>query len=867
VRILIDQSGYDLLNIGDVAMLQSCVARLRMQWPDAEIMVIAHDAQRLASFCPDTIAIRRTLADLPLLRLLPRRTRLATEQAWKMTTPYFSGRFSPGPIVRDQPFTAIQAVKAADLVVASGGAYVTDTWWWHASGVLSLLSLAQRLGKPTAMFGQGIGPISQRALHAQVGAVLPGLAVLGLREGRIGRDLALSLGIRPSAVTVTGDDAFELIGSKIPADGKALGVSVRVSGYSGVDTAAAAAICDLVIDMAAEYGAPVVGLPVSRYAPDAAVLRALFQDRNGDAHIVLEDIASPQALASAAAECRTIVTGSYHAAVFGLAQGVPAVCLTKSEYYYAKFSGLQALFPGACFVVSLHDPDSAFRLRSAVQEAWHLHAPVRTTATDTALQLRNVGREAYKEFRDVVNGGLAVITNDNSRPDRLTGSTVKPHSAPVPVTDSSERFSPARMMDVELTKPLPTVSYRGQRERLWVLGRVHAEPIGVCIARLGQEGLAPDQLAELLWSEFREPITERYIAAGLSEPAPLTGDGLALDPADCMFLRRRRAVLAAAPFISIVVCTRDRPDQLEGCLRSIGQQDYPQFEVVVVDNAPTSDAVRTLIDGGRLGYSVRYVSEPRPGLSWARNAGVAAAKGEIIAFLDDDEEPDRDWLAGLAGGFAHGNDIGCVSGMVLPARLDNLAQELFEQFGGHCKGRGFSSAIFSGDGPQSPLYPMPPFGVGANMAFRREVLVRIGGFDVALGAGTPALAGEDTLALTLTLLAGYRIAYEPAALMRHHHRDDLDSLSRQLQGYGVGLTAFYVALLRRRPRVLPGLLRLILPAVGYLRAGKRTRTATPQDLPAGLKLRQRWWMLAGPLAYLKSARKQARVADRQAHQV
>ena len=211
MRILVDQSGYDLLNVGDVAMLQSCVTRLRQLWPDAEIMVVCHSPERLATYCPGTIAIGQTFADRPIFRVVPRRPRLAAEQAWKMAAPYLSGRLRSGRVRSGRAHTAIQAVHAADLVVASGGGYVTDTWWWHAAGVLSLLSLAQRLGKPTAMFGQGVGPISQRALHVQARAVLPRLAVLGLREDRIGRDLALSVGTRPSAVTLTGDDALELI--------------------------------------------------------------------------------------------------------------------------------------------------------------------------------------------------------------------------------------------------------------------------------------------------------------------------------------------------------------------------------------------------------------------------------------------------------------------------------------------------------------------------------------------------------------------------------------------------------------------------------------------------------------------------------
>jgi glycosyltransferase involved in cell wall biosynthesis len=442
----------------------------------------------------------------------------------------------------------------------------------------------------------------------------------------------------------------------------------------------------------------------------------------------------------------------------------------------------------------------------------------------------------------------------------LTISTVRQHAAQERGGVATEEFCPVRMMEVELAGPLPAVRYDAKHQRLFILGRLHSEPVAACTVHTGQSDLTPDQLASALWPDFRESVAERFVAAGLPAPRALTGEGLKTGENAWPFLESRRAVLAEAPFISVVICTRDRPDQLTTCLRRLDQQDYPKFEVVVVDNAPTSDIVRTLVDAVPGEHVFRYVREPRAGLSWARNAGIAAATGEIIAFLDDDEEPDRHWLAALAGGFARADDIGCVSGLVLPARLDTRPQELFEQLGGHCKGRGFTSAIFTRSGAQSPLFPLPPFGVGANMSFRREVLARIGGFDVALGAGTPAFACEDTLALTLVLLAGYRIMYEPTALTRHHHREDLDGLESQLRGYAIGLTAYYAALLRHRPGVLLELLRLAPCMLGYIRGSRSDSTLPAQDLPVDVKRQQRRWMLRGPVAYFSSLRKQARIA-------
>jgi O-antigen biosynthesis protein len=420
-------------------------------------------------------------------------------------------------------------------------------------------------------------------------------------------------------------------------------------------------------------------------------------------------------------------------------------------------------------------------------------------------------------------------------------------------------------MEVELTEPLPKLDHDGHYGRAWILVKLYTEAIGVCVVTLPREGIAPDALAEILWRELNGPVAKRFVDAGRAAPTALTGSGLAAEPDDWPFLRRRAAVLADAPFISVVICTRGRPEQIKKCLNRLAKQKYPRYEVVVVDNAPTSDALRGVVEsqGGGEGAEFRYCVEPRPGLSWARNAGIAAAASDVIAFLDDDEEPDEHWLAGIAEGFAAGRRIGCVSGIVLPARLDNAVENLFERIGGHSKGRGFVKETFSKSGPQSPLWPLPPFGVGANMAFRRETLDRIGGFDVALGAGTPTGGGEDTLAITLVMLEGYEVVYEPTAVMWHYHREDMASLNKQLNGYSIGLTAFYAALLRQRPSTLFGLIKLLPMAAGYLKGGTGAPPEAPeetQELEAGLDRRPLQGMLKGPLVYARSKRVQRRVA-------
>lgn len=402
MRILIDHGQYDHLNMGDVAMLQACAAQLYGEWPGAEIMVLTKSPCRLLEYCPGATPISLAYAQAPAIRHLPRSIRFASERWSKVALPHLSNARPSKRSRAEQPRTLIQAVRAADLVVAGGGGYIADMWSRHAIGVLRLMRLAQHFGKPTAMFGQGLGPITQPALRTRASAVFPHLAVLGLREGQLGHGLALELGAKPAAVTITGDDALAVIPDKGIADGRALGINLRVADYAGVNSSDAQAISRLLVRLAQDLEIPIEPLPISYQPADSDVAAIDTLVAGGRSDVSSGELPTTDALAACAANCRAIVTGSYHAAVFGLAQGVPAVCLTKSPYYDAKFAGLKQLFPTACSVLSVTEPNFDSRLSKAIAVAWNLPRSAREAALHSAISQRESGRKAYTRLREAV---------------------------------------------------------------------------------------------------------------------------------------------------------------------------------------------------------------------------------------------------------------------------------------------------------------------------------------------------------------------------------------------------------------------------------------------------------------------------------
>jgi glycosyltransferase involved in cell wall biosynthesis len=231
--------------------------------------------------------------------------------------------------------------------------------------------------------------------------------------------------------------------------------------------------------------------------------------------------------------------------------------------------------------------------------------------------------------------------------------------------------------------------------------------------------------------------------------------------------------------VSVVVCTRNRTNLLNECIDALQQLDYPNYEILIVDNAPDNDLTEKLA----VSKGVRYVREDRPGLDRARNKGIRESSHSIIAFTDDDARPDKYWLKAIARNFKD-EQVMAVTGFVAPAELETHAQQLFEwSYGG--MGHGFSRKVFDGGimSERSKLRASA-MGVGANMAYRRSWFSQGGFFDPALDVGTPSCGGGDVEMFHRIVAAKGILVYDPNVLVWHLHRPGMEALYKQVFNNG-----------------------------------------------------------------------------------
>jgi len=381
------------------------------------------------------------------------------------------------------------------------------------------------------------------------------------------------------------------------------------------------------------------------------------------------------------------------------------------------------------------------------------------------------------------------------------------------------------VLDLDVNKLPQHITGLDRYHHALILIRLSGQPIGKTFIPITDGKIDGDKLHEVLIEAAGWPLVERWL-----------DDYLVWDKTWTSNFAPQKATVA--------VCTRDRPDDLEHCLDSLKLFAEKGHEILVIDNCPTSEATRTVVEGFEC---FRYIREEKLGLNVARNRALREAQHDIVAFTDDDAVPDPAWLGGLLRNF---NDplVMCVTGLTMPSELETEAQEWFERYNPFS--RGFRRTVYD----NSYYHPIRAgrIGAGANMAFRRSVLEYVGFFDEALDAGTPTHSGGDTEMFSRILSRGYRIVYEPAALNWHRHRRSWGELRRTIYGYGVGVYAFWTRSLLMEGEI--GVLRAA--SVWFLRyqlrALLRSLLRRPNSLPLDLLLAELKGCLRGPFAYLTS---------------
>jgi len=267
--------------------------------------------------------------------------------------------------------------------------------------------------------------------------------------------------------------------------------------------------------------------------------------------------------------------------------------------------------------------------------------------------------------------------------------------------------------------------------------------------------------------------------------------------------------------ITVGVATCGRPDGLARCLRALAAQSVKPGEVIVVDQAPT-DQARAAVGSSGL-ENVRYLEQPRLGLSASRNVALRSAGEAVLAVTDDDCEADPAWVGALAAAFDRTPKPEAVTGPVLPL--------------GEGPPGTFAISLRQSDIPVDHSGRVIPWSVGSggNFAARVSVLRSHEGWDERLGTGSPGQAAEDADLFYRLLKSGAVVRYDPAVIVRHEWQTRARRLAtRSSYGYGVGaMCGLWLA--RRDPyalRMLAAYSRLhVRRLLGGLRRGDRVRTA------------------------------------------
>jgi colanic acid/amylovoran biosynthesis protein len=412
-QIIVEPSGYACLNMGDVAMMEVAVARLRGLFPHAAIKVVTACPDRLSSYCssvtPMSAEARKAWLSSRFLigslyQKLPKSLsyplRKLERELWLQRPQIsdFEARIKAKLLHRSflSPSRFRTRLAGADLLVVSGSGMFNDAFADSAIPLQDELESALRTGVPVIAFGQGIGPITNPLLLAKARAVLPRLKLIGLREARTGLPLLESLGVPRDRIYLTGDDAIELAYRRSPEClGNRIGINLRLADYAETGNDMADTLREPLLHVAQSLHASLVPVPISFHKADSDVasFKQLLGVEYKNSYV---SIKTPEDAIRLIGQCRVMVTGSYHGGVFALAQGIPVVGLVHSPYYEQKFTGLQEQFPNGCRILDFRRPITPEEIRNAVSEAWNSADQSRESLLVAAACQVELSRAAYR---------------------------------------------------------------------------------------------------------------------------------------------------------------------------------------------------------------------------------------------------------------------------------------------------------------------------------------------------------------------------------------------------------------------------------------------------------------------------------------
>ena len=439
--------------------------------------------------------------------------------------------------------------------------------------------------------------------------------------------------------------------------------------------------------------------------------------------------------------------------------------------------------------------------------------------------------------------------------------------------DTASTWVPVRMAEVELASgasgPPLTLDVD-----TFLLATLHGAPVGTMMVTSSQPRLQNSSRSTTPVARSRAAMVEALVNPVLAHlardaaerPPAATGDRISdllnrecqcaaapFEPTGADSSAHDATRLGRAPTMTIAVCTRDRVAGLESCLRALCALATAGVDLLVVDNAPATDATERLV---RERFpEVRYVREPSAGLNRARNRAIAEATGDLIAFTDDDACVAPGWAVALRALFARNPELDVATGLVLPLELETEAQWLFERYGGF--GRGFRRrwTTASASGQRAIAFEHGNTGIlgtGANMAFRRSVFGRTGRFDPTLDVGTETSGGGDLELFFRALKEGCMLAYEPAAIVRHQHRRSYGELQTQIGSWGSGMSAFLSRSAEHYADERMAIMRLRAWLLASWFARRLLFSFVRQPFPRDLIVRELRGTFEGPARYRRS---------------